>query len=62
MSLKGGLTKMGSQFISKKKVMQIGHSKAITLPPIWLKANEVEAGDCVVVEALPDKLIISVNE
>ena len=53
---------MGSQFISKKKVLQIGHSKAITLPPIWLKANEVKVGDCVVVEALPDKLIVSVDE
>ena len=53
---------MGNQYIFKKKVLKLGKSRAITLPPIWLKANAIQTGDIVAIEVLPDKLIISVDE
>jgi antitoxin component of MazEF toxin-antitoxin module len=62
LSLKGGLTEMGSQLVMKKKVLALGKSKGMTLPPVWCRANEVEAGDHLAVEVSEEKLVISVEK
>jgi len=52
---------MGSQLKQRRKIIKIGNSIAITIPHVWLKANDLEAGDIVAVIYDFDKLIISVD-
>jgi antitoxin component of MazEF toxin-antitoxin module len=53
---------MGSQLVMNRKVLALGKSKGMTLPPVWCRANGVEAGDKLAVEVSEEKLVISVEK
>jgi len=52
---------MGNQYQFKKRVLKLGKSTAITLPPVWMRANDVKAGDDLIIEIQAEKLVISVE-
>ncbi|MEM2614611.1 MAG: AbrB/MazE/SpoVT family DNA-binding domain-containing protein [Nitrososphaerota archaeon] len=53
---------MTTPFRFLRKAFKIGSSIAVTLPSLWCKALGVKEGTEIIVEAYPDKIVLSVKE